>query len=186
MNNLKSCVIAILLSALSVSACSATDFEIQNFNTYYSENHDAMTVEAEKRNISSFDLKQIHCLAENTYFEAKNEPYEGQIAVNNVVMNRVNDPSGRFGSTPCEVIKQVTYTKSKKKVCQFSWRCERGKFIRNRQKYEISKEIATKVYFGEYLDITDGSINYHAVYVNPRWKLQRSIKIGVHIFYKES
>jgi hypothetical protein len=33
-------------------------------------------------------------------------------------------------------------------------------------------------------DPTKGATYFHAVYVNPMWKLPRTIKIGNHIFYK--
>ena len=35
-------------------------------------------------------------------------------------------------------------------------------------------------------DITKGALYYHADYVNPRWKLEKTTVIGRHIFYKES
>jgi hypothetical protein len=35
-------------------------------------------------------------------------------------------------------------------------------------------------------DITQGALYYHADYVNPRWKLEKTTVIGRHIFYKES
>ena len=33
-------------------------------------------------------------------------------------------------------------------------------------------------------DPTKGATYFHAVYVNPMWRLPRTIKIGNHIFYK--
>jgi spore germination cell wall hydrolase CwlJ-like protein len=39
----------------------------------------------------------IFCLALNVYFEARNEPAEGKVAVAQVVMNRKADP--RFPDT---------------------------------------------------------------------------------------
>jgi spore germination cell wall hydrolase CwlJ-like protein len=34
-------------------------------------------------------------------------------------------------------------------------------------------------------DLTKGALFYHADYVNPRWKLEKTAVIGRHIFYKE-
>ena len=34
-------------------------------------------------------------------------------------------------------------------------------------------------------DMTQGALFYHADYVNPRWKLERTTVIGRHIFYKQ-
>ena len=44
------------------------------------------------------------CLAMNVYHEAKNQPFEGQVAVAQVVLNRVEDK--RFPNTICEVVEQ--------------------------------------------------------------------------------
>ena len=126
------------------------------------------------------DQKQIQCLAENTYFEAGNQSTKGKIAVNNVVMNRVNDPKGRFGKTACAVVSQRN-----KRTCQFSWKCEGQKKIRSREQFVESKKIAEQVYLGNYGDITGGAKFYHANYVNPRWNLERVTRIGAHIFYRE-
>ena len=50
----------------------------------------------------------IVCLALNVYHEAKNQSLSGQIAVAEVVMNRVNDP--RYPNNVCDVVKQgLTY-----------------------------------------------------------------------------
>lgn len=134
---------------------------------------------------SATDMKQIRCMAENLYFEARGEPLLGKIAVNNVVMNRVNDPQGRFGKTPCDVINQITYNKRKQKVCQFSWKCEKNKVITNQQKFVDLMTLSHYTYYGAFEDVTEGSKFYHATYVNPRWNLKKVTKIGQHIFYRE-
>jgi hypothetical protein len=126
------------------------------------------------------DQRQIQCLAENTYFEAGNQSTKGKIAVNNVVMNRVNDPRGRFGKTACAVVSQRN-----RNTCQFSWKCEGQKKIRSYEQFIESKKIAEQVYLGNYGDITGGAKFYHANYVNPGWNLQRITRIGAHIFYRE-
>jgi spore germination cell wall hydrolase CwlJ-like protein len=47
----------------------------------------------------------LMCMALNIYHEAKNQSMLGQIAVGQVVMNRVEDR--RFPNTVCEVVKQA-------------------------------------------------------------------------------
>ncbi len=124
--------------------------------------------------------KQVDCLAENIYFEAGYEPTEGKKAVAMVTLNRVQDP--RYPKDICSVVKQkVNYT------CQFSWYCEGKKYIRNHIVYEEAKRIALHVYanYENLKDITHGALYYHADYVNPRWKLEKTAVIGRHIFYKE-
>ena len=46
----------------------------------------------------------VMCLALNMYWEAKNQSMIGQLAVGQVVMNRVED--SRFPNTVCEVVYQ--------------------------------------------------------------------------------
>ncbi len=129
--------------------------------------------------LSKHDQQQIKCMAENTYFEAAHEPYKGRIAVNNVVLNRVKDD--RFPKTPCAVINQKA-----RGVCQFSWKCEGAKRIRDMEAYRKAKEIAEDVYLGNYKDVTKGALFYHADYVSPSWGgvFDRTTKIGAHIFYR--
>ena len=49
-------------------------------------------------------LSTITCLAVAIYFEARGEEYAGQVAVGNVILNRVNSSSSP--DTVCEVVHQ--------------------------------------------------------------------------------
>lgn len=134
-------------------------------------------IEEKPVTLTTFDRRQIQCLAENAYFEAGNQSTRGKIAVTNVVMNRVED--GRFPRTPCGVVYQRT-----KRVCQFSWVCEGKKRIRSMKQYADARKVAEEVYLGNIGDVTRGAQFYHANYVNPGWNLRRVIQIGDHIFYR--
>lgn len=129
--------------------------------------------------LSKHDKQQIACMAENGYYEAGNQSTKGIIAVNNVVMNRVEDK--RFPKTPCGVINQKA-----KGVCQFSWKCEGHKKIRDYALYQKAKKIAEDVYLGNYGDVTKGAQFYHATYVRPHWSnvFDRTTRIGAHVFYE--
>jgi len=129
--------------------------------------------------LNQHDKQQIRCMADNTYFEAGHESTEGKIAVNNVVLNRVKDK--RFPKTPCAVINQKA-----RGVCQFSWKCQRGKRIADISAYRKATAIAEDVYLGNYTDVTKGAKFYHADYVRPSWGrvFDRTTKIGAHIFYR--
>ena len=66
----------------------------------------------------------ITCLAQAVYFEARDQPTVGQMAVAQVVLNRVHD--SRWPDTICEVIKEGPTYKWKqdypvKHRCQFSF-----------------------------------------------------------------
>jgi len=141
--------------------------------------------------------RQVSCLASNIYFEARSEPVQGQIAVAFVTLNRVKSPD--FPDTICEVVKQkkrVDFIGDRRVVCQFSWYCETApklqyyNMIRTNdttRKYNDVLEVAIHVYANheKLRDPTNGSLYYHADYVNPNWRnLDRDVTIGRHIFYK--
>ena len=142
--------------------------------------------------------KQIICMADNIYWEARNQPVKGMWAVALVTDNRVGDP--RFPNSHCEVIKQGPtskwwYEKHGKVVpirhrCQFSWYCD-GKSdeipLYDIDVYRIALAIAQKVFFGSYSkDITNGATHYHADYVFPAWRKQKTktLVVANHIFYR--
>jgi spore germination cell wall hydrolase CwlJ-like protein len=141
--------------------------------------------------------KQIECLAENIYFEARNEPVKGQYAVAFVTMNRVK--SKDFPNDICGVVKQKTQVQSigdRRVVCQFSWWCEPTPYRistsnllteTHNMKYNEIVKIAINFYvnYERLQDPTQGSLFYHADYVSPNWKnLQKVTQIGRHIFYE--
>ncbi len=124
--------------------------------------------------------KQIDCLADNIYHEAGYEPEDGKVAVALVTLNRLQDP--RFPKDICGVVKQKT-----RSTCQFSWFCENKITNRAKEVYTRARDTAVHVYvnYEKLQDITGGALYYHADYVNPRWKLEKTTTIGRHIFYKE-
>ena len=133
----------------------------------------------------------LMCMAFNIYHEANNQSMLGQIAVGQVVMNRVED--SRFPDTVCEVVKQaVTYKGTDKPVlhkCQFSWYCDGKKDEPNYDSKSWSKALkyAVVVLGGDItLDFTDGATHYHATYVRPAWAKTkpRTTRIDRHIFYR--
>jgi spore germination cell wall hydrolase CwlJ-like protein len=123
--------------------------------------------------------KQVDCLADNIYYEAGYEPEQGKVAVAFVTLNRLQDP--RFPKDICSVVKQRV-----KSTCQFSWFCENKKSV-HVEVYEQARAVALKIYanYEQMRDVTEGALYYHADYVNPRWKMERTTVIGRHIFYKE-
>jgi spore germination cell wall hydrolase CwlJ-like protein len=128
---------------------------------------------------------QIQCLAQNVYWEAASESFEGKVAVAQVTMNRLN--SGKFPSTVCGVVQQrnVFYDKV---VCQFSWFCDSATKTKpvHPRLYVESEEVAKKVLLeGFRLDSMKEALYYHADYINPKWNKERIGKIGQHIFYKD-
>jgi spore germination cell wall hydrolase CwlJ-like protein len=131
--------------------------------------------------------KQLTCLTNNIYFEAATEPYEGKLAVAQVVLNRSNNPN--FPSTVCEVVYQRTITQNRIVVCQFSWTCLKHLVVRDQYAWEESEIVARKALTQAKIHDRISSTNalyYHADYINPGWRLKRVYQIGHHIFYNDN
>lgn len=134
---------------------------------------------------SSIEVKKsLDCMAINIYREAGYEPFEGKVAVAQVVMNRVKNE--RFPDTVCEVVYQKGPIRDKI-ICQFSWYCDsvhRNRKI-NEEAYEEAYKVAKMVYLENFrLESMQDALFYHADYVNPNWRLPKISQIGAHIFYK--
>ena len=135
--------------------------------------------------------ESLICLALNVYHEAKNQSFMGQVAVAQVVMNRVKD--ARYPNTVCDVVKQAETYKYKptipiKNKCQFSWYCD-GKADKPDDEYAwaYAQMVAADVLRGEVPDFTGGSTHYHAYYVKPYWadKMLYQGDFGSHYFFRE-
>ncbi len=154
--------------------------------TTASANLEAVSKKVPKTEISANDL---NCLAQNIYFEARNQSQLGQIAVAHVVLNRVKDEA--YPNSICGVVKQAKLTSDGKIIkhrCQFSWFCDGTiKIPRDKKMWESAKHVAyqaLKIY--KVKDVTNGSTFYHATYVKPSWSKQliKTLRIDDHIFYK--
>ena len=126
--------------------------------------------------------RQMRCLGEAIYFEARSEPEAGQAAVAQVVLNRVR--SGIFPTNVCAVVYQ---DRNRPFACQFSFACE-GKSLRIEEPaaWATATRIAQQVVIGaNYNPKLVEALNYHANYVYPFWapSLRRVDRIGAHIFY---
>ena len=133
--------------------------------------------EAKRIELSDADF---NCLVQAVYFEAGQEIPEGQRAVAEVILNRVDDP--RFPKTVCAVIHDKN-----PKGCQFSWWCDgKSDATPDADRWATSKQAVVDVLDGVYPDPTNGALFYHARFVRPRWskKLERTAMIGGHIFYR--
>lgn len=124
------------------------------------------------------------CLSEAIYFEARGEPYKGQEAVAQVVMNRVF--SGYYPHNVCGVVFQAKY---RHPVCQFSFACE-GKDLSRIEEpdmWEQAKQIAKAELDGKiWLADIGHATHYHAYWVHPSWvhEMVRLYRLGVHTFYR--
>jgi spore germination cell wall hydrolase CwlJ-like protein len=142
-----------------------------------------ITANAEEA-ISVATQKQLTCLAQNIYHEARSESFDGKVAVAQVTINRANN--GNFPSTICGVVNQKTQV-ADKTICQFSWVCDplaKGQRIYSKA-WQDSQEIARKVLLdGLRLDsLGSEALYFHNARVRPKWGLERIDRIGGHTFY---
>lgn len=138
-----------------------------------------------QRQISAFltNDRQFQCLAEGVYFEARGEPRRGQVAVAQVIMNRVNHDE--FPDTICGVVYQNQHWRNR---CQFSFACDGvPERITERGAWDVAEDVSRQVLEGrDLIDTIKESTHYHATYVRPRWapRMIRLDRVGLHIFYK--
>tara|TARA_R100000808_G_scaffold15950_1_gene36344 strand:- start:4979 stop:5503 length:525 start_codon:yes stop_codon:yes gene_type:complete len=134
--------------------------------------------------------KDVVCMAEAIYYEARNQSSVGQLAVAIVIRNRMKDK--RWPSTACGVVKDGRYWKGNpiRDKCQFSYWCD-GKPERFLEKdaWERALNIAHLAYYHS-IEIEDlmGATHYHTIWVQPSWakKFRLSTQIGDHRFYEST
>jgi N-acetylmuramoyl-L-alanine amidase len=129
------------------------------------------------------------CMALNVYYEARNQPVEGQMAVTYTVLNRVKD--SRYPNKVCDVVYQGRHSKITGKPlrdrCMFSWYCDgRSDRPHDLDAYRWAEIIVKHVWDQKDNDITDGSTHYHSVEVKPDWVKNKTFlgRIGDHLFYR--
>jgi spore germination cell wall hydrolase CwlJ-like protein len=127
--------------------------------------------------------KAEKCLANAIYFEARGEPVRGQIAVAQVVMNRVF--SGYYPHDVCGVVYQDAH---RHLSCQFTFACDGiPDRIDELDAWVRAREIARDTLDGKlWLADVGKATHYHASWVRPIWirEMQKLDRIGVHTFYR--
>jgi spore germination cell wall hydrolase CwlJ-like protein len=139
---------------------------------------------AERLNLSSkARVKAEKCLANAIYFEARGEPVRGQIAVAQVVMNRVF--SGYYPHDVCGVVYQDS---NRHLACQFTFACDGIQDVVNEpDAWKRATEIARDTLDGKlWLPDVGKATHYHAYWVHPWWvhEMRKLDRIGVHTFYR--
>jgi hypothetical protein len=124
-----------------------------------------------------------HCLAEAVYFEARGETVRGQMAIAQVIMNRVF--SRFYPSKVCGVIFQNA---RRRHACQFSFACDgRREVIKEQGAWAVAERIAQLALDGKIWESDVGkATHYHAVWAHPSWigEMRELARDGVHIFYR--
>lgn len=131
------------------------------------------------------------CLTQAIYHEARGEPEDGQWAVAQVILNRVEHP--KYPDSICGVVFQNSH---RMHGCQFSFACDGksdngGKGNRIVRESWVKAGLIANTAFKRFqqrdpLDaLPTTALFYHAARVSPSWatSYQPVKKIGAHIFY---
>ncbi len=126
---------------------------------------------------------EIKCLATALYFEARGEGVRGQMAVAQVILNRVKNPA--YPKTICGVVYQDAKYLHR---CQFSFACDGTReLIAEKDAWAEALSLARRIVTGGNATIVaevGNSISYHNTDVNPGWSNMRRVdRIGHHVFY---
>jgi hypothetical protein len=127
--------------------------------------------------------KSEKCLAEAIYFESRGEAVRGQMAVAQVILNRVF--SGKYPNTVCGVVYQNAH---RRLHCQFTFACDGiPDIVREPDMWERAKTIAAEMLDGKlWLPEVGKATHYHAYWVHPGWvrEMTKMHRLGVHTFYR--
>ncbi len=118
---------------------------------------------------------ELNCLAIGVYYESKGEPLEGQLAVAEVILNRVR--SGRFPASVCGVLTQRG---------QFSF-VRGGRLPQppsGARAWKTALAVAKVARDDAWDSRVSNALFFHARYVSPGWRRARVGSVGNHIFYR--
>jgi len=140
-------------------------------------------------NSRTYSEDEHECMTKNIYFEARNQPIKGQVAVALVTLNRLQNQY--YPNDICGVV----YDRK-----QFSWYWD-GLSDRPRdlEAHDEAEKIASAMLSPELsmMDFTDGATHYHADpnipayaaigFQTPKWAFEMDlvIQIDVHMFYRD-
>lgn len=143
---------------------------------------------------SPMQALEISCFATGLYHEARGESREGQLAVAQVILNRMK--SSAYPDTACGVIYQNAHMRNR---CQFSFACDRRSdstenskiYAELRQLAEHALRLGQAPFATEFprankQEKLQEITHYHTKAVSPSWgrKIEKVATIGAHIFYR--
>lgn len=126
--------------------------------------------------------RDLDCLTQVVYYEARGEGRDGMRAVAQVVLNRVRHPA--FPKSICAVVYQGA---ARRTGCQFSFTCNgvmRGRI--NQAAWNRARGIASSALSGSVYAGVGNATHFHTTGVSPDWRntLIRVNQVGSHLFYR--
>jgi spore germination cell wall hydrolase CwlJ-like protein len=127
------------------------------------------------------ESRDLDCLAQAVYYEARGETPSGQAAVAQVVLNRVRHPA--FPKSVCAVVFQGARTSA----CQFSFACDGASHHpTDSAAWRRAERVAAKALDGTVMAEVGNATHFHAAGISAEWgpRLLKVAQIGSHIFYR--
>ena len=125
--------------------------------------------------------RDLDCLTDAVYYEARGETAAGQAAVAQVVLNRVRHTG--FPKSVCGVVFQGVSDDG----CQFSFACD-GSMHRPKEAeaWRRAEQVAARALTGFVMPAVGNATHFHAIGVQPGWGpgLLKVAQVGLHVFYK--
>jgi len=126
--------------------------------------------------------RDLECLTQAVYYEARGESVQGQEAVAQVVLNRVRHPA--FPKTVCAVVFQGAAVGH---GCQFSFACDGS--MRDRREpaaWRRAQGVAARALGGAVMTAVGKSTHFHAIGYGSQWDgdMIRVAQVGMHIFFR--
>ncbi len=126
--------------------------------------------------------RDLDCLTQAAYYEARGEGRDGMRAVAQVVLNRVRHSA--FPNSVCGVVFQGA---GRRTGCQFSFTCDgsmRGRV--NQAAWNRAREVASAALSGAVYASVGNATHFHTTAVSPGWRnsLVRVGQVGDHLFYR--
>jgi spore germination cell wall hydrolase CwlJ-like protein len=129
------------------------------------------------------ESRDLECLTQAVYYDARGESSAGQAAVAQVVLNRTRHPA--FPNTVCGVVFQG----ARLHECQFSFACD-GSVTRrvDLAAWRRAERVAARALDGSVMAAVGNATHFHIAQVSPGWgpRLLRVAQVGAHVFYRFS
>ena len=126
--------------------------------------------------------RDLECLTQAVYYEARGESAQGQQAVAQVVLNRVRHPA--FPKTVCAVVFQGA---SVGHGCQFSFACDGSMHDRREPAaWRRAETVAARALSGVTVASVGKATHFHAARLGTVWAegMIRVAQVGLHVFYR--
>jgi len=127
------------------------------------------------------ESRDLDCLAQAVYYEARGETPSGQAAVAQVVLNRVRHPA--FPKSICAVVFQGARTSG----CQFSFACDGASHHPTESAaWRRAEQVAAKALDGAVMAEVGNATHFHVAGLAADWgpHLLKVAQIGSHVFYR--